>query len=167
MEVLVFMLAVACFCDYWKKKIPNVLLLAMFLFGLGQQIPENGGGGGILFAVRCVGVWLVLYPLFQIGAMGAGDVKLYGICGGCLPGEKFLFFFFVSLLIAALISLLKMIYEGNMIERLRYFGDYVFSVLSTGQIRLYIENERERRKAGICLAGPILASVLLGMGGVY
>lgn len=167
MEVLVLMLSIACYCDYRRKKIPNLLLLAMFLFGLGQQIMEKGGGGGISFVVRCVGILLLLYPLFQIGAMGAGDVKLYGICGGYLPGEKFLFFFFASLLIAAMISLLKMIYEGNMIERIRYFGDYIFSVLCTGRIRLYIEDEKERRKAGICLAGPILAGVLLGMGGVY
>jgi len=166
LEVLVFLLAVACFCDYLSKKIPNVLLVVMFLFGLGQQILGNGEIG-IFFAVKTVSVCLVLYPLFQIGAIGAGDVKLYGICGGYLPGEKFLFFFFVSLLIAALISLLKMIYEGNLTERLRYFWDYVFSVLSAGKIRMYIEDERERRKAGICLAGPILASVLLGMGGVY
>lgn len=166
MEVLVFLLTVACFCDYLSKKIPNALLVVMFLVGLAQQIVENGESG-IFFVVRAVSVCLVLYPLFQIGTIGAGDVKLYGICGGYLPGEKFLFFFFVSLLIAAMISLLKMVYEGNMTERLRYFGDYVFSVLSAGKIRMYIEDERERRKTGICLAGPILASVLLGMGGVY
>ena len=160
------MLAIACYCDYRRRKIPNVLLLVMFLYGCGQQIVVNEGGG-IGFVARCVGILLLLFPLFRIGAMGAGDVKLYGICGGYLPSEKFLLFFFVSLLIAAIISLLKMIYEGNMIERIRYFGDYLFSVLCTGRFRLYIENEWERRKASICLAGPILGSVLLGMGGVY
>lgn len=166
MEALVFMLAIACYCDYRRRKIPNALLLVMFLYGFGQQIMEEGGGG-IGFIVRCVSILLLLYPLFQIGAIGAGDVKLYGICGGYLPSEKFLFFFFVSLLIAAMISLLKMIYEGNMIERIRYLWDYLFSVLCTGKFRLYIENEWERKKASICLAGPILGSVLLGMGGVY
>jgi len=165
--VLVFMLAIACYFDYRRKKIPNVLLIAMFLYGCGRLIVKSGGGGGIYFVVKVMTILLLLYPLFQIGAMGAGDVKLYGICAGYLSGEKFLVFFFVSLLIAAVISLLKMINEGNVIERIRYFGDYVFHVLYTGKFYLYIEDERERKKAGICLAGPILGSVLLGLGGVY
>ena len=139
----------------------------MFLFGFAQHIAEKGGGGGIGFVVRAVVILVLLYPLFRIGAMGAGDVKLYGICAGYLPGDKFLFFFFVSLLIAALISLLKMVREANMIERIRYFADYVFSVICTGRFCLYLENERDKRCASICLAGPILGSMLLGMGGVY
>lgn len=165
MAIFVLMLGVACYCDYRGRKIPNLLLFVMFCFGFGQRLAE--GGGGISFVVRCVGILFLLYPLFRIGALGAGDVKLYGVCGGFLPGEKFLLFFFVSMLIAAVISLLKMITEGNMMERFRYLCDYLFGILYTGKLRLYRENEKENRKSGICLAGPILVSVLLGMGGVY
>lgn len=165
MAVFVLLLGIACYCDYQRRKIPNKLLFVMFLLGLGQQ--SVAGGGGICFVVRCAVVLCLLYPLFRIGALGAGDVKLYGVCGGFLPGEKFLFFFFVSMLIAAVISLLKMIKEGNVTERVRYLGDYLFSVICSGKVRLYIENEKDKKKAGICLAGPILISVLLGMGGIY
>ena len=139
----------------------------MLIVGGGQQIAEVGGTGGFWFVVRCVGIILLLYPLFRIGAIGAGDVKLYGICAGYYPGEKFLYFFFVSLLIAAMISLLKMFRESMVKERMIYFLDYVFSVMQSGKFQLYIQNETERRKASICLAGPIFLSVLLGMGGVY
>lgn len=163
MKAFIVMLVIACFYDYLKGKIPNVLLVAMLLVGLVQA----GTQEVLWFGIRCGAVMILLYPLYKIGALGAGDVKLYGICAGYLPSQKFLFFFFLSLLIAAAISLIKMIRECNVIERLSYFCEYVIYVVQTGRFRLYVENERERRRVSICLAGPILGSVLLYVGGVY
>lgn len=160
MEALIIMLVIACFCDYLKGKIPNVLLAVMLFAGIGQA-------NLLLFVLRCITVMLLLYPIYKIGAIGAGDVKLYGVCAGYLPSEKFLFFFFLSLLIAAVISLIKMIRECNAIERLSYFFEYIVHVVKTGRFYLYVENERERKRVSVCLAGPILGSVLLYMGGVY
>jgi len=163
MKAFIVMLVIASFCDYLKGKIPNVLLAVMLLVGLVLSGTEEV----LWFGIRCGVVVLLLYPLYKIGALGAGDVKLYGICAGYLPSQKFLFFFFLSLLIAAAISLIKMIRECNAIERLSYFCEYVIDVVQTGRFRLYVENERERRRVSICLAGPILGSVLLYVGGVY
>lgn len=167
MKALCFFLLIACCCDYWKGKIPNLLLVFMFIVGWGQSLIGEGLQEVIAFPVECAIVMLLLYPLFKIGALGAGDVKLYGVCAGYLPREKFLFFFFLSLLIAAVISLVKMIRESNAVERIFYFCEYLINVIRTGRFRLYIENEKERKAVSICLAGPILGSVLLYMGGVY
>lgn len=160
-------LVFACCCDYWKGKIPNLLLVIIFLFGLGHHIIQKDMAGLILFMTVVFTVMLLLYPLFKIGVIGAGDVKLYGVCAGYLPCEKILLFLFLSLLIAAIISVFKMIKESNAVERIHYFCDYLFSVISTGKIGLYPENEQEKKKASICLAGPILGSILLYMGGFY
>lgn len=167
MAVLCFLLAVACCYDYSKGKIPNLLILIMFVVGWGYGAVYGGLREAILFPVECVGVMLLLYPLFKIGALGAGDVKLYGICAGYLPRDKFLNFLFLSLLIAAMISLIKMIKESNAIERLSYFCEYVQGVVQSGNFRLYIENEKERGASSICLTGPIFCSVLLYLGGIY
>ena len=143
MTALSVLLMVACCCDYWKGKIPNVLVGLMFIIGLVRSLISNGVPEGLMLLPKCVAVMFLLYPLFKIGALGAGDVKLYGVCAGYLPYKKFLFFFFLSLLIAAVISLIKMIKESNAIERVSYFCEYVISVLQTGRFRLYIENEKE------------------------
>ena len=34
-------------------------------------------------------------------------------------------------------------------------------------VALYLENEKERKAAGICLSGPIFLSVLFYLGGAY
>ena len=99
--------------------------------------------------------------------MGAGDVKLLGICAGFLQYDKILYFLFFSLLAAAIFSIVKLIREQSVRERLAYLGEYLLDVARSGKWSLYIENEQEARSAGIALAGPILVSVFLHMGGVY
>lgn len=167
MAALCVLLAIACYYDYRKGKIPNLLLIVMFVTGLWYRAADGGINGVIRFPVESMGIMLLFYPLFRIGAMGAGDVKLYGICAGYLPWNKFLFFLFLSLLAAAMVSLAKMIKEQNAIERFSYLCEYIYEVVRKGRFRLYIENEKESRSAGICLAGPIFCSVLLYLGGMY
>lgn len=167
MTVLCFFLVIACLCDYGKGKIPNWLIGIMFAVGLGYGAVWEGIRGAAFFPMKGTAVILLLYPLFKIGALGAGDVKLYGICAGYLPHDKFLFFFFLSLLLAAMISLIKMIKECNAIERFSYLCEYLISVLQNRKFHFYFEDKKEQKHAGICLAGPILGSILLYMGGIY
>lgn len=167
MEALCLLLAVSCWYDYRKGRIPNLLLLIMFVVGWTYAAVCGGTQEAISFPIESFGVMLLLYPVFKIGALGAGDVKLYGICAGYLPRNKFLFFLFLSLLIAAIISLIKMLKECNAMERISYLCEYVADVVTSGNFRLYIEDEKERRASGICLAGPIFCSVLLYLGGIY
>ena len=51
---------------------------------------------------------VAFYLFFYIGAMGAGDVKLLGVCAGYFSGEKVLCFLFFALLFAAVFALCKM-----------------------------------------------------------
>ena len=92
---------------------------------------------------------------------------LFGVCAGYFPETKVFSFLFCSLLVAAMISLVKLLLEHNVKERFCYFADYILEVFHSGCWSLYIENERDYRRTGICLAGPVLCSVLLYLGGVY
>lgn len=167
MAAFCFLLAIACLYDYSKGKIPNGLMIIMFALGWGCAAFGDGVRGLLWYPLECAGMILLLYPFFKIGVLGAGDVKLYGICAGFLPGDKFLFFLFLSLLIAAIISIIKMIKECNAVERISYLCEYVLEVVRSGNLRMYFEDEKERKASGICLAGPIFCSMLLHLGGVY
>ena len=167
MSILCLLLTVACIWDYRKRRIPNVLMVVMFVFG----VLYVGVGGGLkellLFPAECLAIMLLLYPLYKIGALGAGDVKLFGVCGAYLPREKFWCFLFVSLLIAAILSLIKMLIQCSAVERITYFCEYIAEIVRKGRLQLYIADEKEKRKNSICLAGPILGSVLMYIGGIY
>ena len=119
----------------------------------------------LCYAGKALAAACLLYPLFRIGALGAGDVKLYGAAAGYLPFLKVFPFLFYSLLAAAVFSLLKMCKQRYFTERVKYFFSYLAEVAATGSWKLYLENERERAAAGICLAGPALISIMLYLGG--
>lgn len=168
MTTLCLFLAAAMFCDYSKGKIPNLLLIVMLLMGAAQSLGAKGAAGGGAFLAAVMIVAALLYPFFMIGTVGAGDVKLLGICAGYFPWGKILYFLFFSMLIAAIFSLMKLWKMKNTKERLSYLGEYLMEVAQTGKWRLYMENEREhKRAAGLCMSGPIFISALLYMGGVY
>ena len=167
MAVLCVMLLAVCLIDYRSTRIPNWLIWLIFLYGLGWHYRDAGGGGLTEALLNCLLVLILLYPLFKVGAVGAGDVKLYSVTAGCLSGQVVPCFLIYSLLIAAIISLLKMILVRNAKERFYYLCMYLVDICRNGRFQLYFENETNKRKASICLSGPIFLSVLLGLGGVY
>lgn len=117
MPVLCVFLVIACFFDYRRCRIPNLLLGALLLYGLLQSFINGGVQDFALFMGITLLVMLVFYPFFKIGCIGAGDVKLFGICAGFFPLGKILLFLFFSLLISAGISLFRMLQNNNLQER--------------------------------------------------
>ena len=129
----VFLVA-ACGYDYKERRIPNYLILWMAITGVGWRLWNERAPGLPGYLGQAVLVMAILYPFFKIRGLGAGDVKLLGVTAGYLPAEKILAFLFCSLLVAALISLFKIL---------------------------------RKAKGGVRLAGPVLVSILLFLGGVY
>lgn len=167
MAVLCVLLVISCFYDYRESRIPNLLLLGLLLAGAAENLLENGGMGSGIFLLKAAAVTALLYPFFKIGTVGAGDVKLMGICAGYFPGDRILHFLFFSMLVAAIFSLIKLWRYKNMCERLCYLGEYLTDVMQTGNWHLYLKDQRQRKVAGLCLSGPILIGALLHWGGVY
>lgn len=167
MAALCILLTAACGYDYRRKKIPNFLIAFMAVLGVGWRFWESGICGALSYLGETALIMSLLYPFFKIGSIGAGDVKLLGVSAGYLPFSKILIFLFISLLISAMISLLKMWKESNIRERLRYLAAYLADVARSGSWKLYLENEKEKQAVGICLSVPVLVSILLYLGGVY
>jgi prepilin peptidase CpaA len=74
---------VAAVIDGWKLKVPNWLTFPLILSGWGLGILhscgllESTGSGGIGASLIATGLgFLLLFPLYAIGGMGAGDVKM-------------------------------------------------------------------------------------------
>ena len=74
--VLVLVLLLASLWDLKKGKIPNMLIVTGALYGLlrvfyyqtfFRHIP------GIIIPI------LIFYPLYKIGTIGAGDIKLFSV----------------------------------------------------------------------------------------
>lgn len=166
MAVLCIFLGAACGYDYKINKIPNYLIGFLIFWGLVYCGSGGGLWGMLLYLGKMILVGVLFFPFFSIGAIGAGDIKLLGVTAGYLPFEKILIFIFISMLVAAVISLMKMCKWKQLGKRMRYIVAYLTKVFRQGRWQLYPEQENEQHSK-ICLSGPILCGVLLYLGGIY
>ena len=167
MVVLCAALGIVCIFDYVRGKIPNLFPVGIAFGGMIKCYQKCSLSGlGRYFLVMVV-VLLMLYPLFRIGGLGGGDVKLLSVCAGYFPVSKIFLFLFMSMLISAVFSVIPLLKEGNVRERASYFCSYCVSVARSGKWQLYLPEKDGRRLRGVCMSGPVLCSVLLYLGGVY
>ena len=164
---LCLILVPVCLFDYARYRIPNLLLFAVFIAGIAEGFIAGGIFPGILYVIRALLVIFVLFPLFKVGMVGAGDVKLLGLCAGFFSGGRILCFLFFSMLTAAAFSIVKMLKENNFKQRFSYFGSYIFDIFRTGNWKLYTEDLKSEKKACLCLSGPVFISLIMHMGGLY
>lgn len=165
--VICLCLVFACLFDYRWQRIPNALILFMLLIRLSAtcwRLPFWGTGTGI---AQMVTVFVLLYPFFKIGVLGAGDVKLFAVCAGFLPFCKIFLFLFFSLLFAAVFSLFQLLIRRDFFPGFYRFYRYITRLLMAQRFLFYFDDAKERKSASICLTGPMLCSVLLYWKGMY
>lgn len=166
MAVLCAFLTAACGFDYYRKRIPNWLIAVTAAAGFWFRCGREGAGGILAYGGESLLVMTLLIPLFKIGALGAGDVKLFGVTAGYLPFGKIFIFSFVSMLIAAIISLFKLLGKRCLRERLGTLLAYLRETADSGVVRAY-PAARGHKEASVCLSGPVFLSILLFLGGIY
>lgn len=168
--VLFVILIVATIMDLCFDKIYNELILIGLVVGLGHAVWQNGETGFLVAAVSMSVPVFLLYPLYMIGCIGAGDIKLLAVMGCFLTIEENIICMGISFLIGAVLSLLKMFAERNFLQRMKYLLSYILDVFQSGEWKFYEEDikERKKKKEGkIHFALPILLGVLVYKGGVY
>lgn len=188
--VIFILLTAAVIMDFFFDKIYNEWILVLFMTGMSYAVWSGGFEGSIKALVSMAIPIFLLYPLFMIGVIGAGDVKLLSVMGSFFTVREIFICVLVSFLLGAVFSLLKMAAERNFLQRLRYLLSYVCDVFKTREWKLYetqkneftqkkgfaqsnkpvqgneMKERRERNKAKIHFALPIMLSVMLLKGGI-
>ena len=167
MYLLAVFLAVAGIFDLFFRKIPNRLILAMLVSCLIMNLYTEGPASPVNVLLRILTAGVLFYPVFAIGALGAGDVKLMAVSCGFLPGDRALRFLFFSLLTASVIGIVKMGVRGELKKRMHRLAIYIKKTIKTGRPEMYHANREAALKSGVALAGPMFISVLIGIGGFY
>lgn len=132
-----------------------------------MQFSGRGLTGVLDFAEGFFSVFLLTYPVFKLGMLGAGDGKLFAVCAGAMGVNRGVAFLFCTFLVAAVLAVLKMLYHRNFLQRFRYFFTYAGQAVCTSRLTVYEQDTAERKESRIHLAGPALLALLLYLGGVY
>jgi prepilin peptidase CpaA len=107
-------LIVAAVIDGLKLKVPNWITFPMILSGwiYSATLSPYAGWEGLMYSLvgTVVGLALLL-PLYAIGGMGAGDVKLLAGVGAWVWGTVTLYAFAVSAVVGGIIAVLMVLYK--------------------------------------------------------
>lgn len=133
----------AAIIDWWKFKVPNKLTYPIILsgwllglcnnFGLGASYdPANYGGIGAAIAGTFWGMALLL-PVYAIGGMGAGDVKMtmgFGSWIGAFfsfnPGMYIILYAFLAgVIVGGIIGLGMILVRGNYKQNVSHVKEIV------------------------------------------
>lgn len=147
--------------DLRDYKITNSTIVLGWAAGLCLNCMSDGVIG-ILNIIFCISaVILIGLPLFIIGGIGAGDIKLLSVIGA-IYGLIFLGKVTVLLLIiAGIISLIRLIRKRALIYRIRAFIYYlVHGNINDGR---YFEIERDGKEFAIRLAPLTAAAYFIEM----
>lgn len=103
-------LILAAWIDGKELKVPNWITFPMVLSGL---VYSAVAGDGIAAGLQgmCCGL-LCLLPLYAVGGMGAGDVKLMAGIGAWVGWEITFYSFCVSVVVGAIMAVLMVAYRG-------------------------------------------------------
>lgn len=120
--ILLFgLLAVAVASDLRRHRIPNFLIVFGLVLGLASQAYAGGIAGlghGALGMLTGFGVFL---PLYALGGMAAGDVKLMAMVGSFLPPQYAILAALFSLIAGGLCGLLLVLARGQVQQTLERY----------------------------------------------
>ena len=89
--VAVVIVLVACVWDVASSRIPNVLTFTAIALALTFHLTAPAGAGAAYVVLGLLAGLAVFFPMFALGAMGAGDVKLMAALGAWVGWKAIVF----------------------------------------------------------------------------
>lgn len=165
---MILLLCLAALTDLKTDRIPNGLIVIGIIAGVSGSLWYRFDLLQLVVSMSLA--FVLMYPLFKIGALGAGDVKIFIMIGSFMEAKEFVVILASAFVIGAIFSFIKLLVEHNGRERFCYFLSYISEVAQTRQWKVYGEYMREdyqqycRNK--IHFTVPVLFGVILRMGGI-
>lgn len=96
--------------DFRERRISNRLIASGLIIGLALRIVGEGSAGAVHFLLNVSIPVISLYLLFQMRALGAGDIKLFSVVGGFLTARQLIYVMGAAFFSAAVIGAGKLLY---------------------------------------------------------
>jgi prepilin peptidase CpaA len=146
----------AAVCDVRARRIPNALTVAALLVAL--VLRGAMGGGELLLGLAGFGMaLLVLVPLFALGGVGGGDVKLLAAVGAFLGPTAFIVALLATAIAGGAMSLAWAIRRGVILPVLFSTGGLLKYVITFGH-----GGERTTRESPGAVSVPYAIAIAAG-----
>ena len=158
--VLICILIAALVCDFRTYKIPNQMIIAGGFAGLIYRFIVNSYMGIVQWLIGTVSMIGILYLLYCISVMGAGDIKLLGIISGFLGLKRGIVVTVFTLVTAAVIAIILLIKRQNFRHRMAYLINFLQEFRLQKEIR-YMDFKNKDKAACMHLTLPLLIAFLI------
>lgn len=166
MAILIGIFCVAVFMDLRFYKIPNLCILAGMVTGLIMTCVSYSVGRMLEAGMIMMLIFMAFYPLYLLGGLGAGDVKLLMMTGCFIKTERLIQYLLITFALAAVVSIIKMLLFQESRQRLLYLVEYLKKAMLTGSIDNYIVDKKNKRCV-IRLSIPAFISLIIMCAGFY
>lgn len=153
--VLFGLLILAAAEDIQTGRVPNRLIAAGLIAGIVVQAAGHQAWGIYYFLGNISVPVILLYLLFQMRVLGAGDVKLFSMIGGFLTMEELLRCMAYSFAAAGAGAILFLAADKKRWQKLMYAGNYFLDLMHTGRLTPYVPQE-DAEKMSFAFSVPIL-----------
>lgn len=148
--------------DLLTRRIPNWLTFPALLMGIAAQLWLAGWVGALDGVLGFLLGFALFFPIYLLGHMGAGDVKLQMAVGAWLGWRMALHVAVGAVVIGAAYALVEVIFRGRLIAVARNGYSFLRSLLVPGLVVEKLKVDEKRKFAfGICIAGSVAAVVFL------
>lgn len=109
--VLAGLLSCAVYTDLTQTRISNRLIVLGLMIGFVFRLWSEGLVGVFFYVVNISIPVILLFLLFQMRVLGAGDIKLFSMLGTFISTEQLLKLMVLAFCVGALLGICKMIYQ--------------------------------------------------------
>ena len=123
--LILILMSGAMMLDLCYHRIPNWYLCLIWPLGMFYRVTQEGWQGlskGICLSIIPI---ILLYFLYQMRVLGAGDIKLFSAVGVYLGYQELFFWIMTSFICGALIGCVLLVRRKIMIRQIHYFFNYV------------------------------------------
>lgn len=152
--------------DIKEHKIPNGWLAVGVTAAFAIQFLNWGISGCIRAVTSMLVLFVLLYPVYGLGMIGAGDVKYLCMFSVLLTWKQAIYMLFYACVLGGIWSLAHMIRTKSMIRRFKYLKNYIMDMVNQKSVKKYFSPEQGYADT-IAFALPIGLSYILHLGGMY
>lgn len=101
----------AVYTDMTQTRIRNRLIAFGLFIGLVFRLWQEGSIGVFIYVVNIFIPVILLFLLFQMHALGAGDIKLFSMLGAFISTEQLLKLMVLAFCVGAILGICKIVYQ--------------------------------------------------------
>jgi len=140
--LLMMLLLMSLISDVKTRKIKNLIVFSFMVMGVLIGLCETGLVGILNSMCGIILPILILFPLFVLKMLGAGDIKCFSAIGAIMGAGFAAESIIYSFIVGGVIALIIMLFNNNAVKRFKGLLNYLKTCILTFSITQYDDLKR-------------------------